>query len=385
MQYQYSFVKQYLSSQLLIPSVHHLAYITLGLIVGIWCSSMHYSHFKIVTLCAPVLFFILLNYTKNWSLYYPFLFIVPFFVGAYIYQSQTAAYTYVLQGFTHNFHSITARVNAIEPLHKSRFGHRIILTPISIDNNSAFNNKINEYTIAIYTNTFDHLCVDDIIEVNAVYFSDKVKDSFKNYLIKQGIIANLFTKHFNFRLCKRPLFSCARICAQIKQNLINQVRHQLSPTTQTLMGTLFFGYKEHIAEEDHSKQMFKNWGISHYLARSGLHLVIIVIIWSFLLRLIPVSFVIKQLFILIIIIMYAILSWSSISFERALYMFLLYKSSQLLYRPMHYVHLVTVITLLVLLINPMQLFFLDFQLSFGLTFALAWFNHMQQIKKLSLP
>ncbi len=67
-------------------------------------------------------------------------------------------------------------------------------------------------------------------------------------------------------------------------------------------------------------------------------------------------------------------------YARALYTFILYKICILHKRPSHLVYLLSLVCFFVLLDNPMQLFFLDFQLSFTLTFALAWFNQISSRK-----
>ena len=118
-----------------------------------------------------------------------------------------------------------------------------------------------------------------------------------------------------------------------------------------------------------TKDYFKQWGISHYLARSGLHVVIFVMIWQTLLALLPLPLRTKNLFLILLIICYALLSWSSVSFERALLMFLLYRIACLLGYASHYIHVITLTTLRTYPQSIASLFF-DFQLSFGLPLPL---------------
>ena len=76
-------------------------------------------------------------------------------------------------------------------------------------------------------------------------------------------------------------------------------------------------------------------------------------------------------------ILYFILSWPSISFIRAFLIFLFTKYCNLHRHPTHFMHILLLTCCIVLLINPLQLFFLDFQLSFFLTFghwAPSWFH-----------
>ena len=126
---------------------------------------------------------------------------------------------------------------------------------------------------------------------------------------------------------------------------------------------------------------FRQWGISHYLARSGLHLTIFTFIWLMLFRLFPFSFFFKQLFMLLLCSIYLVFSWSSISFLRAFYSFFLYTICNICKIPIHFLHILTLVTLYVAICNPIQIFFLDFQLSFALTFALALIANLYPTKQ----
>ena len=99
--------------------------------------------------------------------------------------------------------------------------------------------------------------------------------------------------------------------------------------------------------------------------------------WHYLLRFFPLHFFLKQLILLLLVLLYHLFTFPSISFLRALITYILYKIcvfQNLSYNPLH---ILSLTTFGVLLVNPFQLFFLDFQLSFGLTFALAWFNEVR--------
>ena len=151
-----------------------------------------------------------------------------------------------------------------------------------------------------------------------------------------------------------------------------------------LFSAIFLGKKNKTQTYDKSKDQFKIWGISHYLARSGLHLVIFIMIWHLILCLFPIPFRWKQSILIALALIYALLSWSSVSFIRALTVFMLYKIATIFEIQMHIVHSITLACLFTLLYNPAHLFFLDFQLSFALTFALAWLaNSYNALKPIS--
>ena len=127
-----------------------------------------------------------------------------------------------------------------------------------------------------------------------------------------------------------------------------------------------------------NKEIFKWWGLSHYLARSGLHLVIIASIWFILLSIFKVPYLLKNLISAVFIISYHLLTWPSIPFIRSIIVFILYKLCIFFDLQINSLHLLNLTCFIILLFNPFQLFFLDFQLSFGLTYALIWISSISK-------
>lgn len=278
---------------------------------------------------------------------------------------------------------VQGTITSIERIQNPRFKYRILveLAHVKIRPNEQTTNS----TIALYIRTMPHILVGDVIELKDLIFKEIANQSFGNYLAKEKIDATLFIENLACTIINRPAYSLKRSIFYFRETLLKDLRFKINPETFQLFSSIFLGNRTIVKKQmDATKEPFKIWGTSHYLARSGLHLVIFVILWHFILSLVPISYILKQIFLILLILIYALLSWSSVSFERALLMFLIYKMCLLTRTPSHYVHLVVLVTFLVLCINPLQLFFLDFQLSFGLTFALAWFNHIEAHKKRSL-
>jgi len=227
-------------------------------------------------------------------------------------------------------------------------------------------------TLQIYTREQPNIQVGDTIAVNNLTCKKPIKQSFANYLIKEHIAANIFTDKMNYNVIKRPSFSFSRWIFNKREHLLEAVKTKMGSRPFAMFSSMFLGNKKiKKKENDRVKKRFKLWGILHFLARSGLHLIVFLIICELLLKCIPIHIIIKRLIILLIGIVYLLLSWPSISFIRAFSVFILYKTSPLLNKKQDLVYLITVVCFLMLIYNPMQLFFLDFQLSFGLTFALA--------------
>ncbi len=228
-------------------------------------------------------------------------------------------------------------------------------------------------SIWIYLRYNPNLEVDDTLVLTDIVFKPIKNESFKNYLIKEGINQTLFLNNNNkIKRTGRPYYSLLRFIHQIKNRVLNRLTKKMNPNTGSLFSSIFLGKKLKSKTTERNKEQFKIWGLSHYLARSGLHLVIFIIIWELLLSLLPISFLIKQLLCLFLAFIYALLSWSTTSFIRALGTFFIYKMSIMTNTQIHSMHIIILIGSILLLFNPMLLFFVDFQLSFLFTFALSW-------------
>ena len=166
--------------------------------------------------------------------------------------------------------------------------------------------------------------------------------------------------------------------AATRERVATECKAQLSPKTYGLFAAIFLGQPTTYGMQDHREQ-FSEWGIVHQLARSGLHLVILLALARWCLGFIPLWYGLKVLILLALVALYGLLSWPSISFVRACITCFVYCLFELFFIPVTALQVVTLVTLLVLVQNPAQLFFLDFQLSFGLTFALALMSHVRKI------
>lgn len=204
-------------------------------------------------------------------------------------------------------------------------------------------------------------------------------------------------QRIHITLINRPAWHFARDIFEIHKNMLTAIQKQLNPDAFRLFCLMFLGKFEDtgsFVQEDErtfieklnspafqSRQWFNNWGISHYLARSGLHLVIVVILLQFLLSLVPIGFRAKKLALGCYLGLYSIISWPAVSFTRALLMVALAMGADIIHRPTQILHLIIVASYAVLLWQPANLFYADFQLSFGLTFVLAWANHVHRQRK----
>ncbi|MCK4499149.1 ComEC/Rec2 family competence protein [Candidatus Babeliales bacterium] len=193
-------------------------------------------------------------------------------------------------------------------------------------------------------------------------------NSWNNYLSKENILGYVFCK--NPRTIKRLWNKSKNIFLKIKSSLDTEMQKKLSPSTYNLFASIFLG-KKTIAVGSKLREFFAYWGLSHYLARSGLHVALFTSIWIMLLSIATLPIALRYLIIALLVFMYGALSWTSISFLRAHWVFLLFALGKATTHQTRTPHLLTIVAITLLLYSPFQLFSLDFQLSFVLAFALS--------------
>lgn len=232
--------------------------------------------------------------------------------------------------------------------------------------------------IQIYTFKPLKLQVSDKVKAKNIKFNKPKNKDFIRYLIKQNIATTIFENNLSYKIIYRPKHSASRWLHQKKQKILESLKRKMPRKIFAIFSSIFLGNKNICKQEsDKLKTKFKAWGILHLLARSGLHLIIFLLICEFILKFIPIYFLIKQIIMIILSILYLTLSWPSISFIRAFSVLILYKTCPMLNTKPDITNIVTVVCLTMLIYNPIQIFFLDFQLSFLLTFTLAIFSKIQ--------
>lgn len=257
---------------------------------------------------------------------------------------------------------------------------------ISAYPNRFFKNKIllklksdlysTKFNINLYVPNLDGIRISDELAIRELKINQP-KSHQGSFYSNESIIPKLFASKLLFSILYRPKFSIFRSIKEAKYDLAQNLSKKMSKMTSTLFEYIFLGLKNTSDLSDKLRYKFNYWGIAHYLARSGLHVVMIIFLWSIFLRIMPINFVLKQLILTALSIIYSLLSWPSTSFERAIVTFLLVQACLIMKWPIRSSYLITLCSLFFLIINPFQLFFLDFQLSFGLALGISFFNELQ--------
>lgn len=324
---------------------------------------------------------LIFHYFYSYNFDYKLILLPAFFlIGSLLYLKQMSTHVAFQEKYNDIPLTITGTVASLEKIHGARHRWHMVLdldTVRATDTPTA-----TTESVAIYCVRNPKITVGDRIQIANVNFKKITNSDFNLYLAKEKISATTFIDTPEIVCMDHPQWNFNRVITQLRNKIFSDLQQTINKDTFALFSSIFLGNRAAVKQQmDYEKEPFKYWGTSHYLARSGLHLVIFGIIWHFILGFLPLAFFWKQVFLIFLITLYSLLSWSSVSFNRALIMFFIAKICLLTRKRLHYVHLISLATCLILLINPLQLFYLDFQLSFGLTFALAWFTHIQQHKK----
>ncbi len=363
--------------------------ITLSLIIGILTQSFELTFpiYAAITLTILVIFArtILVIFARHNSIYQHklntiLIILLSFLTGSLLYIRQIHNH----KQFFQSIHNKTSDcIGTVIDIKKTK-NQKLFAIILKINRLRKIKEKIwvpSDKTIIIYTLKINNLEVADTINLPNITFKQSNNQSFNTYLIKEHIAATVFISNFNYKLIYRPSISFSRWIYHQKQRITHALKEKLSLHTFSFFSSLFLGNRTNGQDNNRIEDYFRQWGIMHFLARSGLHLAIFILIWKALLCCVPLPFIMKQAVLLSLSIIYFILTWPSTSFIRAFATFLLYKLCIFTKKPFHFLHALNLVCLSFLICNPMQLFFLDFQLTFTLTAALSWFNQLQHIIK----
>ncbi len=305
-----------------------------------------------------------------------------FFAGALRYYQQVSSYKELTQQLNLCKADIQATLEDAEKTSNRQqpYAHTLKINRLTIKGHNSQNAQGK--LIKLYTPMPLSANVGDTLEVKDIFFRPSTNASYQKYLFKEGYAATVFMKNPRYSVLKRGQSLRELIKRWLsfhRMHVAESLKNKMSAQTYTLFCPLFLGKKpDSLNNMSSMRKYFQAWGITHYLARSGLHVVIFALICGIIMSYIPCHFSIKQLLIIALTAIYSLLSWSSVSFIRALLTYALYKTCMLLNIAIHPLHVLCLACCCILLTNPLQLFFLDFQLSFVLTFGLAWLNHTKR-------
>lgn len=352
---------------------------TLALITGIcWQCTDHTCYFYIFITVLCISAFFLNKRLYACSPVFIVFYGAAFLLGSGTYSHITTSQTEFCNATNNKKYDITVKINSITPSQKAYMGYSCICTLKTIQSPENLSVKyFRDIHLLIYIPSTENIHVGDTILIKNVHFKTPKNKNYLSYLLKNHITTSVSALNSQIEVTYHPRYSISRTVAEYMNNLNTSFRSTLTNETYYAFSSIFLGDPSAKKKVVYLKKHLNYWGILHYIARSGLHLLIFVSIWMFILSYIPLPWIIRQLCMLLLVLLYNLLSWPSIPFSRALYTFILIKSTHILNIKTYTIPTFSCVTCITLLSNPLVLFSLDFQLSFGITYALAWFNEIR--------
>ena len=223
------------------------------------------------------------------------------------------------------------------------------------------------------------LNVDELLYVNPSFQELKAplnphQFNYKNYLVKQGIHHQLFLEDQQFKKIDFQGLSLQGISAKFRSIIQESLKkHNFKPDELAVLNALLLGQRQDI-----SKQLIADYssaGAIHILAVSGLHVGIILLILNWLfkpLERLRKGKLIKTILVVLFLWMFAFVAGLSASVVRAVTMFT-FLAIGLSFRRKNIIEFSLIASMFFLLIvKPMFLFDVGFQLSYLAVFGIIW-------------
>ena len=350
-----------------IPVVRFLIPYILGIIV---CQYASFTLKLIILFCAIILFLVATYLTKNrWQNYFTLLFCL--LLGSYSYQPFTS-----------------------ELLHQngrssSFLQGRLIIHSISKQNKKQINfiTKVEgqQYMAYLKKNRNDYLPTDTLIlskfKIKLFCQKDLTEGLHKNYvkyLVSKGIKGQIFIQDKDV-VIHAPGHGIIRTAYSIRLNIIELIKKEniFSKKEEGVFYSLIIGERSYLYKD--TKQQFKESGIIHVLAISGLHVGILFILIQAIMRACRVrSQGAKLISVFFILTLYALLAGLSPSVVRAALMCSLIQLGSFLCVRKVLLNIVLCSALMLLLLKPQWIWDLGFLLSYSaVIFIILVLNRFQ--------
>jgi ComEC/Rec2-related protein len=165
---------------------------------------------------------------------------------------------------------------------------------------------------------------------------------------------------------------------ELKEKIISDTKKLLDTDLQEIYLSIFLG-KGNCTRKS-TLEKFRKWGIIHLVARSGLHTGIIGGISQLLILSITKSIFFSTIVGILFLIIFSIISFTSIPFKRAILMFVIHKMCVYKKIKTSFLDIFSKCTIFFIFTDPLIVINIGFQLSFMATGILALMNHYKKIK-----
>jgi competence protein ComEC len=192
--------------------------------------------------------------------------------------------------------------------------------------------------------------------------------NYRDYLLEKGINGQLFiNEESDFSQLKAGSAASYSYLTPIKGFLSNNIVRYIKAEHQGIVRAMFLGDRAELEQE--RKLQYAQAGIMHILAVSGLHVGIVYLVLQWAFRFLPRRKKSSRLVQFLVIVsglwLYVMITGGAASTTRAAIIFSLLSLGKLSSRQVNSLNSLAIAALLILLIDPHQLFGVGFQLSFS--------------------
>ncbi len=198
--------------------------------------------------------------------------------------------------------------------------------------------------------------------------------NYKEYLARQGIYHQVFVNNHQFKIVDKRSFSLYGLASKVRFEIQKSLKkYNFKDEEYAVINALLLGQRQDI-----SKQLINEYsraGAIHILAVSGLHVGIVLLILNWLFKRLDTSKIgrfSKTILIITLLWMFAFIAGLSASVVRAVTMFTFVAIGQSFKRKRIVEHSLIASMFLLLLIKPLFLFDVGFQLSYLAVFGIIW-------------
>ncbi len=196
--------------------------------------------------------------------------------------------------------------------------------------------------------------------------------NYRDYLGNKDIYSILSIKRNSFikRLGLNQGSPFVYFILRIRNNLKKLLNKNLSKISATILGAVILGQRENLASQ--VRDILVNTGTVHIIAISGLHLGIVAFLVLLILKITGIPRRIRFIITILVLIFYCVLTGARIPVVRATIMLTILLAGYILKRQMNIYNSLSLAALIILILNPRQVFQLSFQLSFVSIISIVW-------------
>ncbi|UII78265.1 ComEC/Rec2 family competence protein [Flagellimonas sp. CMM7] len=264
----------------------------------------------------------------------------------------------------------------LEVLKPNHYTQRYVAKVITLENEKSTGKLVVNFPT---DSTMSKLKVDDefIVFSSAEAIKSPLNPhqfNYKDYLKKQGVYHQIRTGYDDIQLKENPKKTIFGLASKFREHIVSKLKNEAFGKDElAVIQALLLGKRDDISESTYNN--YKNAGAVHILAVSGLHIGILLLLFQFLLsplERLPNGKTLKLILIVLLLWTYAFIAGLSPSVVRAVTMFSFLAYAMHLNRPTNSFNIIALSMFFILLIKPLFLFQVGFQMSYAAVFAIVW-------------